>query len=219
MILKDAIDHILSTHSSRQPAKPTLTTTQVKEAITNLIASYETRQSTKITLTIPQRQTLADISAWISGTPSTLDHTKGLYIYGPHGTGKTFITEIIRELYRWIPGIPYQWISYDDIYSSIRYNNNDEILKNLTYTQIIDDYAYQGRSLAKVYGNDDYVADLVISKLDRKISGRPHRCIITSNYDPDFLRDSAIIHPGTYSRIKGLFNLVPWKSDDHRING
>lgn len=200
-----------------------LTTTIIRTALDKIIAAYEQRYRTRLKFTIPQRQHLDDISAWIARESSTLDIHKGLYICGGHGSGKTLLATFIQTIFTQGQSFgytqlrPYSWISYDDIYSAIRYTASDEILKRITTSQIIDDYVYQGRSLAKVYGNDDYVADLVISKIDRKITGTVHRAIITSNYTPSYLLDNTIIHPGTYSRIGGLFNILAWTGQDHRL--
>ena len=168
------------------------------------------------------KDTIYDMLRLITGdADTTLTHRKGIYLTGNHGSGKTeimqhIITCMTRASHRHKNiSKPYSH-SYDQLYDTLRNTGNtDHLYKNLIRTVYIDDFLYQKRALAKVYGNTDSVPDLIITRC-YELFKHGHKIYMSSNYGPQYMMDNGYIHPGSYDRLREMCNIIQWKGDSLR---
>lgn len=157
------------------------------------------------------------IAKWITGDiTGDLNPTKGLYIYGRHGSGKTdftiTLTNVAKVLARTYTNVSkFQPYSYNAVYESIRSGSDIIDVIRGRSNLALDDFLYQDRNEARVFGNDDRVADIIVTKMyDLHKAGYIH--IVTSNYPPDQID----MHPGSIDRMNEMFNYIFWEGESLR---
>lgn len=166
--------------------------------------------------------TLYDILHCIVGdTGYTLTPRKGIYLTGNHGSGKT---EVMKHIMMCMIAASHKCSnirkphlhSYDVLFDVIRQKaNNDHLYSNVRYTVYIDDFLYQKRAVAKVYGNTDSVPDLIITRC-YELFKHGHKIYMSSNYGPQYMMDNGYIHPGSYDRLREMCNIIQWQGDSLR---
>lgn len=181
----------------------------------------------KLIFTDKNKNTLDNICKYLAGEEGAFDLQKGLYFYGRIGSGKTdlclVITQMINVLSRTYSNVPkYKILAYDALYNNIRESGNiNSLTQNFSGNVYLDDLLYQDRNKCHVYGNEDYVADLVITQLYR-LHKLNYRHILTSNYpfevksDPEAKSLKKVLHPTSFDRMKEMFNLVLWDGESLR---
>ena len=167
-------------------------------------------------------ETIPNIIRYMIGSDqSSYNLHKGLWLWGRFGSYKTdFMTtlltvhNVLSPKYNNLSKI--NLVTYDDIYEKCRKEGNtdpiEKMVKGYTY---IDDFFYQERSTALIYGNSDKIAERIITRID-KIHKLGYTCLVTSNYNLDTLSENFNFHPGTISRLSGSFTFVPWHGEDGR---
>lgn len=154
------------------------------------------------------------IKYWSNDPTGKLDPKKGLWIFGTYGCGKTeFMNTLISFVNSYDGGI--KTVNYDTIFDDVR-NAKDvtPVHRHINHLCYIDDIAYQNRHAVKLYGNNDNVIDLIITRCYEFVNRG--RYFVTSNYTPGELLELQMIHPGTYDRIRQLFNVIEWKGESLR---
>lgn len=167
-------------------------------------------------------ETIPNVIRYMIGSDqSSYSLTKGLWIWGRFGSGKTdFVLTLLRVhntlASRYSNLSKIKIVSYNAIYEQCRSEGNTEPINKMIkgYT-FIDDFFYQERSAAKIFGNTDNIAELVITRIDQ-LHKSGYSCLVTSNYDLDTLSSKFDLHPGSISRLSGSFNFIPWHGDDMR---
>lgn len=164
---------------------------------------------------------------WVLGDRDNgVDPEKGLYIYGPTGTGKSVMVSVLHELsYR----LSAHFLRYDtrkqqEVYAPLlwAYRNAPEYVE--LYDGIIrPEYKYPpiicindlGTEVhAKYYGKEvDVISELIGWRTDN--GWKDHKMIITTNLTSDELQRYGT---RTISRITGYCNLISLKGRDLRQN-
>lgn len=164
---------------------------------------------------------------WVLGDRDNgVDPDKGLYIYGPTGTGKSVMVSVLHELsYR----LSAHFLRYDirkqqEVYAPLlwAYRNAPEYVE--LYDGIIrPEYKYPpiicindlGTEVhAKYYGKEvDVISELIGWRTDN--GWKDHKTIITTNLTSDELQRYGT---RTVSRITGYCNLITLKGRDLRQN-
>lgn len=186
---------------------------------------YKNTHNIKQLYTHPENvQTIKDIAAWACGDiDGKFDPTKGLYIYGKHGSGKTdFVLTLVNTmtvLSRKYDNIfKFKPYSYNAMYEAIRSGNIDILTRKESQNIYMDDFLYQDKNEARVYGNNDRVADLVVTRMYELFkAGYMH--IMTSNYPYNQINqdeDNPNLHPGSMDRLTEMFNFIYWKGESLR---
>ena len=168
------------------------------------------------------KETLYDMLRLIVGDPeTTLTTRKGIYLTGNHGSGKT---EVMNHIMRCMTvashkcsniSKPYTH-SYDQLYDTLRNTGStDHLYKNVIRNVYIDDFLYQQRAVAKVYGNTDSVPDLIITRC-YELYKYGYKIYMSSNYGPRYMLDNGYIHPGSYDRLREMCNIVTWEGESLR---
>ena len=138
---------------------------------------------------------------------------KGVYLVGDHGSGKSefmrVLTETINMTARFDNIHRIYTHSYDRIYDAIRATGDIGHIQNLKNSIYLDDLCYQSRSMAKIWGNNDSVADLIITRA-YELYKAGHRIMMTSNYGPEFMMKEGYIHKGSADRIYEMMSVVVW---------
>lgn len=168
------------------------------------------------------QQTIKDIAAWACGDMSgNLNPAKGIYIYGQHGSGKTdfmlLVVNTMTVLSRKYNNIQtFKPVAYNGIYDAMRMGRIPEI-NHGSRNYYIDDFLYQDRNEARVYGNQDRVADNVVTRLADLHKAR-YIHILTSNYPLDQINteEKENLHPGSMDRMNEMFNFIFWSGDSLR---
>lgn len=201
----------------------TMEAPQLLEHLKQSIQVYkQTRLISKFIVHPENQQTIKDIAAWACGDINgNLNPAKGLYIYGQHGSGKTdFMLIVVNTINvlskKYINFQHFKPVSYNGIYEAMRTGRTPEI-NHGARNYFIDDFLYQDRNEARVYGNQDRVADNVVTRLsDLHKAGYIH--VITSNYPFDQINteEKENLHPGSMDRMNEMFNFVFWAGDSLR---
>lgn len=156
----------------------------------------------------------------LGDTSGDYDTRKGIYLMGDNGTGKSFLME---HLFKAITSLSYYYDNlrpisqntYNALYERTRKANDLTIISDLTGSFYIDDYVYQRRYDAKIYGNTDRISDLIITRC-YDLYKQGHRTYLTSNYGPKYLYENGMIEKGSYDRCMEMYNLVNWEGESMR---
>jgi hypothetical protein len=151
---------------------------------------------------------------------STDKPSKGIYLVGDHGSGKTEFMNVLKgtilPLSHHYDNLSYIFAhSYDRLYDGIRTSGDIGLIQNLKNSIYIDDFLYQNRSTAKIYGNVDSVADLIITRA-YELHKSGHNIYMTSNYGPKYMVESGYIHKGSADRLHEMMNIINWSGDSLR---
>jgi predicted ATPase len=221
---KESLDRFADTettpvfYKAEVQERPTITDETFLEKLRESFLLYKKMQNIPTLYFHPvNTEMVKEIAKWITGDLSgSLNPIKGLYIYGRHGSGKTDFSinlintaKVLSQTYSNVPKFkPY---SYNAIYEAIRSGSDIIDLVKDQSNLVIDDFLYQDRNEAKIFGNTDRVADIIVTKMyDLHKSGYLH--IVTSNYPPDQID----MHPGSIDRMNEMFNYIFWEGESLR---
>lgn len=219
-------DHIPGTYTPATPdttPPPVCTFEMMAEALRIAFRKTAKQQGwTSVYIHPDNKDTIYDMLRLITGDPdTTLNRRKGIYLTGNHGSGKT---EIMQHIITCMTAASHRYKNirrpqihmYDHLYDAIRNTGNtDSLYKNVIRNVYIDDFLYQQRSVAKVYGNTDSVPDLIITRC-YELYKYGYRLYMTSNYGPKYMHDNGYIHSGSYDRLREMCNIVEWKGESLR---
>jgi DNA replication protein DnaC len=145
---------------------------------------------------------------------------KGIYLLGDHGSGKTEMMNAIitvnNQIQHHYDNLKHIYRHhYDVIYDDIRITGHAKIIQNMVKNIYIDDFLYQNRAAAKVFGNNDNVADLVITRC-YELHKAGHRIYMTSNYGIKYMTENNYIHKGSADRIREMVEVYRWEGESMR---
>ncbi|HMR88502.1 MAG TPA: hypothetical protein PKD51_10125 [Saprospiraceae bacterium] len=146
---------------------------------------------------------------------------KGIYLFGPPSSGKTFILEsicitLIKAYYtRWYSDIdlPY-WYSYKDLMYRARNEKSisflDTIFKGKKHI-FIDDLGYEDDMVLNLYGNKEVVIKHLIDILYKLYTDHDAKIHFTSNVEVSNIRTT--YGAATADRLEHMCTPVTWISD------
>lgn len=174
------------------------------------------------------------IQYFIGDLSGELNLSKGIYLYGANGRGKSMLMRVIRdclksaykgvyvkELDRRVAATnvrPFRINTYESIKDKVdRTGKTSHVNTYLLKDVCIDDIGYMNESKMNVYGTKiDLVAKIVKNAHNQWIIDKDIRYHFTSNLDRNLLQE---MHgEGTYSRIVEMCNMVFWNGDNHRLS-
>lgn len=164
---------------------------------------------------------------WVLGDRDNgVDPDKGLYIYGPTGTGKSVMVSVLHELSHRLRAhfLRYDIRKQEEVYAPLlwAYRNAPEYVELydgsipqwLKYTPIICINDLGTEVHAKFYGKEvDVISELIGWRTDNR--WQDHKMIITTNLTSDELQQYGT---RTISRITGYCNLIALRGRDLRQN-
>ncbi len=163
------------------------------------------------------KQILLSITGDITGR---YDVNKGIYLFGPPSTGKTFIMQSIcstlSKAYftKWYSDIdlPY-WYSYKDLMYRAREEKSisflDTIFKGKKHI-FIDDLGYEDDMVLNLYGNKEVVIKHLVDILYKLYTDHDAKIHFTSNVEISTIRDT--YGATTADRLEHMCTGVTWIS-------
>lgn len=201
-----------------EPEQPVILTSEdLRERIKEAYMLYKKMQNIETLYFHPLNiSTVINIAKWVCGEESSFNPFKGIYIYGAHGSGKTdFVINLTNtckvlsskydNINKWHPH------AYNAIYEHLRSGAGFNRAINLRENVFLDDFLYQDRNAARLFGNQDNVADMIVTRL-YELHKTGYRHILTSNLPPDEID----MHPGSMDRMNEMFNFVFWEGESLR---
>ena len=214
-------DHVLGTYTPHVPVKKEPKIISYDDFLYILRENYKKYAKFKKWPEIVMHPDNVEVIYQIVGqVVSSEKNKKGIYLVGDHGTGKTeFFNVLLNTVRKWafsFDNLQYIYTHrYDQIYDDIRITGSPAILYNMRRTIYIDDFLYQNRVTAKVWGNTDNVADLVITRC-YELFKEGHSIYMTSNYGPKFMEENQYIHKGSADRMHEMMTMLTWSGDSLR---
>ncbi len=155
---------------------------------------------------------------FINHPSSSLDLHKGIYLYGPTGTGKT---SIMKALYQFADVTNVKRFEIDTttaIVNKIRSGESSYVIENhitknpwgKSIATCFDDLGMESELM--VYGNKiNPMAEILYGRYENELLTHA-----TSNLKPERIKDK--YGQRIYSRIHEMFNFIHVEGKDHRIN-
>lgn len=195
-------------------------------------AIYDTFMSiaeTKIGITFAAdpnyNQSIMKIAKYFSGISKDFPPTKGLFIYGKVGTGKSEAMKVFQSLIAEIerrlrnsntPYTPryFKIKSCIELVETMKANkNSDMVVELLEGTVLFDDAGYEDTQL-KVYGNETNFMQTILSGRYDRLRAKGLVTHITTNYTPEQLGD--MYGERVKDRINEMFIPVEFTGKSYR---
>lgn len=144
----------------------------------------------------------------ISHKDSKLDLNKGLFLYGPIGTGKTLALQILAHLLEAdeLRALHYTMTKADDIVDQVMTTGNFIEIKKLAYRHVFIDEVGQERLFINYFGNELCVMEKVLMYAYDSYRANRTFMHMSSNYEPE--KFEQMYGPRVYSRMKEMFNFI-----------
>jgi hypothetical protein len=225
-------DHVLGTYVPYTPPPANILTYEEALSVFNKIIVSKLGNS--IRTTPLQIDIVRNMIRWFVKSDNTINcngseialnplpSTKGLWIYGDYGSGKTTIATTLAQLinlavhHRYDNVRKIKSIAYNHLYDNCRNHKDMSYLNDLRGSVYVDDVMYSGRFELKLFGNTERLPDLIIDRMYESYTKGEKQLIVTSNYTPQWMLENGYIHKGNYSRCCEMFNIIYWKGQDHR---
>lgn len=169
----------------------------------------------KLTISDKSKPVLRELSLYFAGFPSKLDPAKGVFLFGPTGTGKSSLMRIFQRItnaynYRYrrflVNSIPW-------IYEETR-NSQDFDLKEFTfYPRCFDDVGFNLPEVSR-YGNKINPLDYILFERYNRYQRGGLLTHMTSNLPLDNLNEH--LDKRIISRMKEMMNFVLLDGEDFR---
>ena len=150
---------------------------------------------------------------------------KGIFLYGPASTGKTFIMQSICHTLsnayytRWYRlDSPAYFYNYKDITMKARELKSIDFLRTFFDNKpiiFLDDLGYNKENMLNLYGNKEDIVPHLIEILYRKYTDHGYEIYITSNLSQEYIYDT--FGAVTHDRIMDMCTPVSWMGDNFRV--
>lgn len=177
------------------------------------------------------KQTLEVIRALVSyfaNEEPTLNTNKGIFLFGPVGSGKTTIMQAFstwkntKQRFTITNTRDLQWAfvkeGYDTIVrytvKSYEYKQNGHSRDNRPLIYCFDDFGAEGKS--KHFGNDCLVVEEILQDRYREMQITGMKTHITSNFGKDWNLLEEIYGTRIRSRCREMFNMIELSMEDNR---
>lgn len=180
------------------------------------------------TVTVQNAKNLKKVLHWLlnwkneqAAIDGQLDPTKGLYIYGGFGRGKTDLINTLRifcskalQHYDNIPKLP-AFMSYKGMLQKARAGHNTAWQYEKKEIAIIDDLGFNDEAQIKLFGNTiDLVGEIIYNRHGMYKRDHNWKTIMTSNLSPEAIQD--INGDGVMGRLIEMCNIIHWDGPDFR---
>ena len=155
---------------------------------------------------------------WAIGHPdSELDIDKGLFIFGPVGTGKTLSMQVLQVFLKVVTdheNLSFKMYKADEIVDKVMSKGKFEEIKSMAFKNLFIDDVGQESITINWYGNELCIMEkMIMYAYDAYIQNRTYMHISTNLKPTDFMN---LYSPRVYSRIHKMFNLIEVTGDDFR---
>lgn len=156
---------------------------------------------------------IRELTLYFSGNKGKLDLDKGIYLFGPVGTGKTSLMKIMQGFARQnnYPTRMFAISSIPDIYNKVRKDSQFELEKLTFFPRLFDDIGFSVPEIMH-YGTRIKPLEYLLFERYNKFKAHGMLTHITSNLPPDKLEVDLRIQ----SRMKEMFNFVLLDGEDLR---
>lgn len=216
--LKQRIPSLATRPTTRQAVDMTAEAAMLKRCLDEVCTSG------RFDIDTDKRDIVNSIFAWIwkrdKWNKCNLDYRKGLFLYGPVGTGKsTFLKGVQRYMntirardlekdYR----IGFWWKSASELANSYAGNGQEKLLQWCDDCNLLIDELGREPRPAKHYGTELNVIQFLLQlRYDKRMENVTH---ITSNINPQDVMELY----GDYisDRFREMFNIIPWFGNSKR---
>lgn len=207
-------------HKSWTPPPPKIVT--YNEARQILFDIYcEKLKGRKPEFTDKQAKIIGNVLRYIiQDDSSEYDLSKGLFIFGDFGRGKslllkcllTFCESAKREKISNVN--PYDFYEYEDLINDAKDQGTTSFIRRLGSTIAIDDLGYQGQSQISIYGTKEDFVTSIVKVRHSAFMKRGYKTYFTSNLTPEELKKNH--SEGTSSRMEEMANLIYWSGENLR---
>ncbi len=165
-----------------------------------------------------KKEILRDLVLYFMNDPkSKYDLSKGLYLYGDTGTGKTTILEAFSRFAKGTEIKKIKLVSAKEIVSEVIMSSDASSLRDYTQRRFLYGYDFAFDDLAqeqecKIYGTKvDCMEMILTARYNKQLLTH-----CTSNLKPERIKEK--YDKRIYSRFHEMFNFIHIEGKDHRIN-
>lgn len=163
---------------------------EAKKIVAELLIIRLARENKKLFFTPEQKEVIADITAYFIGDPgSSIPLTKGIFLYGGVGVGKSFIMQTMAKFCELaeIKPMLFKEISTKSLMQEVADEGKVRpIRKYFTGNVMLDDLGEE-RQDVKLYGNTENPMDLLITERYTRFQEKGMITHATSNLPPNKL--------------------------------
>lgn len=147
------------------------------------------------------------------------DITKGLYIYGYYGTGKTKLMQVFQEFCRAINYYPFGFVNYKNVLRQIQTDGIASIKKiAVNYAICIDDLGFLNEGDIRYFGNKINTLSEIVYERYVKYEHQRTKTYYTSNLILEGKKESIqeMYGDGIAGRIKDSCNVIKYSFKPRR---
>lgn len=182
----------------------------------------------KINYTAKSKRIILELSSYFSEVEPLLDLKKGIFLYGPVGSGKTTMMQAFstwkhtKKKFTITSTRDIQWKFTKEGYDvlvmhsthSYEYKQNGYSRDNRPLIYCYDDFGAEGKS--KHFGNDCLVIEEILQDRYREMQLTGMLTHVTSNLGKDWSLIEEIYGTRIRSRCREMFNIIELNMEDNR---